>query len=259
MKIATWNVNSIAVRLPHVLDWLRDNQPDALCLQEIKCTNEKFPFDAVREAGYTAEVFGQPTYNGVAILTRTPVSEVQRGFPDDVEDAPRRLLAARVGAIKIVNVYIPNGSDVGTEKYQFKLEWLARLRRYFDEHCHPQDLTLLCGDFNVAPENRDVHDPAAWHEKILCSTPEREAMEHVQNWGLTDAFRMHHQEAGLFSWWDYRGGGFPRNLGLRIDHIWVTSLLAEKCTNAWIDKTPRTLERPSDHAPVFAQFNMNPP
>lgn len=256
MRIATWNVNSIAVRLPHVLDWLNTNEPDALCLQEIKCTTEKFPFDAVREAGYHAEVFGQPTYNGVAILTKLPAGEVQRGFPGDSEDAPRRLLAVRAGAIKVVNVYIPNGSDVGTDKYQFKLEWLARLRSFFDEHCSADEFALLCGDFNVAPEDRDIHDPAAWAGKILCSVPEREAMNRVQEWGFTDAFRLHHQEAGQFSWWDYRGGGFPRNLGLRIDHIWVTSSLAEKCTDAWIDKAPRSLERPSDHAPVVAEFDL---
>ncbi|MFN0119412.1 MAG: exodeoxyribonuclease III [Blastocatellia bacterium] len=256
MKIATWNVNSMTVRLPHVLEWLENNQPDALCLQELKCVEEKFPFDQIRAAGYEAVVYGQPSYNGVAILTRTTVADVERGFPGDAADAPRRLIAATVGPIRVVNVYIPNGSEVGAEKYHFKLDWLARLRAYFDTRCDPARPTLLCGDFNVAPEDRDVHDPAAWEGKIHCSQAERDAMCHVRAWGFTDAFRQHRAEKGFFSWWDYRSGGFRRNHGLRIDHIWITETLAKSCVDCWIDKAPRALDRPSDHAPVVAEFQV---
>ncbi|HWQ36199.1 MAG TPA: exodeoxyribonuclease III [Blastocatellia bacterium] len=254
MKIATWNVNSISVRLPHVLDWLEANRPDALCLQEIKCVEARFPGEAFRAAGYHFEIFGQPSYNGVAIISAAPLSEVQRGFPGEEAEAPRRLIAARVGPVRVVNVYIPNGSEVGAEKYYYKLEWLGRLRRYFDEHCDPQQPVLLCGDFNVAPEDRDVHDPLLWAGRIHCSEPEREALKTVQDWGFVDAFRLHHPEPGYYSWWDYRSGSFRRDQGLRIDHIWVTPLLAAQCVDAWIDKTPRALERPSDHTPVVAEF-----
>lgn len=256
MKIATWNVNSITVRLPQVLDWLAANKPDALCLQEIKCMEAKFPFAALQEAGYHAAVFGQPAYNGVAILSPHPVSDVQCGFPGEAEDAQRRLLAATVGAIRVVNVYVPNGSEVGAEKFYYKLEWLARLRQYFDEQCDPQQLVLLCGDYNIAPDDRDVYDPRAWEGRIHCSQPERDALKKIQDWGFVDAFRLHHEENGYYSWWDYRSGGFRRNQGLRIDHIWVTLPLAEKCVDAWIDKTPRALDRPSDHTPVAAEFSL---
>ncbi|HZS08054.1 MAG TPA: exodeoxyribonuclease III [Blastocatellia bacterium] len=254
MKIATWNVNSISVRLPHVLDWLAANRPDALCLQETKCVDAKFPFDAFRAVGYTAEVFGQPGYNGVAILSPEPVADVQRGFPGEEADAPRRVIAATVGPIRVVNVYIPNGSAVGADKYFYKLEWLARLRRFFDELCDPRLPVLLCGDFNIAPEDRDVYDPALWAGKIHCSEPEREALRNVRDWGFVDAIRLHHEEPGLYSWWDYRAGSFRRNQGLRIDHIWVTPALVPGCADAWVDKTPRALERPSDHVPVVAEF-----
>ena len=256
MRIATWNVNSITVRLPHVLDWLDANKPDALCLQEIKCVDAKFPFEAIREAGYTAEVFGQPGYNGVAILSPHPVSEVQRGFGGEETDAPRRLIAATIGPVKVVNVYIPNGSEVGADKYYYKLDWLQSLRRFLDELCDPQERVLLCGDFNIAPDDRDLYDPVGWAGKIHCSQPERDALNVVQAWGFVDAFRQHHPEAGCYSWWDYRSGGFRQNQGLRIDHIWVTGKLAQNCVDAWIDKAPRARERPSDHAPVVAQFDL---
>jgi len=257
MKIATWNINSITVRLPHVLEWAKVNRPDVLCLQEIKCKDDKFPADSFRELGYTAEVFGQPTYNGVATLSLARVSDVQKGFPGDPADAHCRLLAATVGGIRIVNVYIPNGSYVGSDKYSFKLDWFARLRTFFDECCDPQQPLVLCGDFNVAPEDRDVHDPKLWAGKIMCSEPERAALRVIEDWGLIDVFREHHEDSGVFSWWDYRGGAFPKNHGLRIDHIWATEPLAETCTAVWIDKKPRELERPSDHAPVVAIFDLD--
>lgn len=254
MKIATWNVNSITARLPHALDWIVTNRPDALCLQETKCVDEKFPFDAFREIGYSAEVFGQPTYNGVAILSLWPANDTQRGLPDDSPDAQKRLIAATVSGVRIINVYIPNGGEIGSDKYQFKLEWLSRLRKFLDQHCDPRQPLALCGDFNVAPEDRDVHDPALWAGKTLFSEPERAALENVRQWGLIDVFRRHHEEGGFFSWWDYRAGAFPRNHGLRIDHLWATAPLAEKCSDAWIDKAPRALPKPSDHAPVIAEF-----
>jgi exodeoxyribonuclease-3 len=256
MKIATWNVNSIAARLPHVMEWINGNRPDVLCLQEIKCIDAKFPTGPFQELGYEVELFGQQTYNGVAILSLLPMKNIQRGLDDDAPDAQRRLIAATIGSIRVINVYIPNGSEVGAEKYVFKLDWLGRLRRFFDDHCDVSSEALICGDFNVAPEDRDVHDPALWAGKILCSEPERASLQKIQEWGLVDLFRQHHQEPGFFSWWDYRGGAFRRNHGLRIDHIWATPALARKCVAAWIDKIPRTLERPSDHAPVVAEFKL---
>lgn len=254
MKIATWNVNSIAARLPQALDWVEANRPDAICLQETKCVDAKFPIDAFREIGYTAEVFGQPTYNGVAILSLQPATDAQRGLPDDAPEAQKRLIAATINGVRVVNVYIPNGSEVGSEKYRFKLEWLGRLRKFLDQICDPGQPMVLCGDFNVAPEDRDVHDPALWAGKVLCSQPERDALQHVRDWGLIDVFRQHHSDAGIYSWWDYRAGAFPRNHGLRIDHLWATTPLAAKCVDAWIDKAPRALPRASDHVPVVAEF-----
>jgi exodeoxyribonuclease-3 len=254
MKIATWNVNSITVRLPQVLEWINHNRPDTLCLQETKCVDEKFPIAAFREIGYYAEVFGQPTYNGVAILSLTPLQDVQRGLPGDEADVQRRLIAATIGSHRIVNVYIPNGAAVGTDKYGFKLAWLNRLRKYFDERYDKNSPLILCGDFNVAPEDRDVHDPVLWAGQIMCSDAERAALQSTRDWGLVDVFRKHHEEAGHYSWWDYRAGAFRRNHGLRIDHIWATETLARKSTEAWIDKITRALEKPSDHAPVAAEF-----
>jgi exodeoxyribonuclease-3 len=254
MKIATWNVNSITVRLVQVLEWIRNNRPDILCIQETKCINEKFPIDAFREAGYHAEVFGQQTYNGVAILSLWPIEDVWRGLPNDEASAQRRLIAATINAIRIINVYVPNGSEVGSDKYVFKLDWLGRLRKFFDEHCDAKKEVLLCGDFNVAPEDRDVHDPVLWAGKILCSDAERAALQDIRDFGLVDVFRKFHEEAGHFSWWDYRAGAFRRNAGLRIDHIWTTESLAVRSTSGWIDKIPRALEKPSDHAPVVAEF-----
>lgn len=257
MKIATWNINSISVRLPHVLEWISANRPDALCLQEIKCKDEKFPAAAFTELGYKAEVFGQQTYNGVATLSLLSGSDTQKGFPGDAEDAQRRLLATTINGVRIVNVYIPNGSEVGSDKYRFKLDWLAKLRKFLGENCDPKQQLVLCGDFNIAPEDRDVHDPKLWKGQILCSDAERAALQVIENWGLVDVFRQHHEDDGIFSWWDYRGGGFPKNHGLRIDHLWATEPLAELCTAVWIDKAPRAMERPSDHAPVVAEFDLD--
>jgi exodeoxyribonuclease-3 len=254
MKIATWNVNSIAARLPLVLRWLEQASPDVLCMQEIKCTDDKFPVEAFAALGYQSVSFGQRTYNGVAILSRFPIEEVRRGFPDSEEGAHSRLIAATVQDIQIVNVYVPNGSSVGSEKYIFKLNWMNRLRLFFKELYNPTSPVLVCGDFNVAPEDKDVHDPAAWKGNVLVSPKERASLEKVREWGFVDAFRLHNKEGGQYSWWDYRQGAYVKNDGLRIDHIWVTRSLAERCAESWIDPEPRGWERPSDHTPVLATF-----
>lgn len=254
MKIATWNVNSITARLPLVVQWLETARPDVVCLQETKCIDERFPREAFAELGYVSETFGQKTYNGVAIISRSPCEDVQRGFPGDADDAHARLLAATVKGIRIVNVYIPNGAFVGSDKYAFKLDWMKRLREFFDDHYWNDDDVLVCGDFNVAAEDRDVHDPVLWQGKILFSRREREALEHLREWGFVDAFRLHNKNEGEFSWWDYRAGSFRRNTGLRIDHVWVSEALAGRSTGAWIDREPRGWERPSDHTPVVVEF-----
>lgn len=254
MKLATWNVNSVAARLPLVTKWLETAQPDVLCLQEIKCTDDKFPAETFAELGYTSAIYGQRTYNGVAILSRTPATFVQRGFLDDEEGAQSRLLAATIEGVRVVNVYVPNGQEVGSEKYVFKLNWMRRLREFFDAHYKQNEHVLVCGDFNVAPDERDVHDPNLWEGRILFSKRERAAIENLKGWGLTDAFRLFTEEGGHFSWWDYRQAGFRRNAGLRIDYILVSDPLRELCKASWIDKDPRGWERPSDHTPVVAEF-----
>lgn len=254
MQIATWNVNSVIARLPLVVRWLDAAKPDVLCLQETKCTDERFPHAELAEIGYRAEVFGAPAYNGVAILARTEIIDVQRGFRDGGDDMQPRLIAATVEGIRIVNVYIPNGQSVGSDKYVYKLAWLERLYDFFDENYGRHEDVLLCGDFNVAPDDRDVHDPMFWRNRVLVSEPERSGIEALKEWGFVDAFRQHTIEGGHFSWWDYRGGGFRRNEGLRIDHIFLTEPLAARNTRTWIDATPRTWERPSDHTPVVAEF-----
>ncbi|MGB7926010.1 MAG: exodeoxyribonuclease III [Pyrinomonadaceae bacterium] len=256
LKVATWNVNSVLARLPVVTRWLADARPDVLCLQEIKCTDDKFPADAFAELGYRSETFGQRTYNGVAILSRSPLEDTQRGFPGDDESAQARLLAATVEGVRVVNVYIPNGAFVGSDKYSFKLEWMKRLRGLFDTLYDTSENVLLCGDFNVAPDERDVHDPELWQGRILFSKRERAALATIKGWGFDDAFRLHTEEGGHFSWWDYRAGSFRRNAGLLIDHIWVSPPLAARCAAAWIDKEPRGWERPSDHTPVVASFDL---
>src|SRR5713226_1912675 len=254
MKIATWNVNSILARLPLVTRWLDLVQPDVLCMQETKCTDDKFPADVFRERGYKCLTFGQQTYNGVAILSKAECKNPQRGYPGDDETSHARLLSTNIEGIQIVNVYIPNGQMVGSEKYQFKLEWMSRLRSFFDTHYQNNTPVLLCGDFNVAPEERDVHDVRLWQGRILFSEPERAALREIMGWGFTDAFRLHTEAAGHYSWWDYRAGAFRRNHGLRIDHIWISQPLRTRNINTWIDLEPRTWERPSDHAPVVAEF-----
>ena len=228
--------------------------PDVLCMQETKCTDDKFPADLFRERGYKCLTFGQQTYNGVAILSREEAENVQRGYPGDDEAAPARLLAVKTEGLQIINVYVPNGQMVGSEKYQSKLHWIKRLRSFLEANFDRTDPVLLCGDFNVAPEERDVHDPRLWQGRILFSDQERAALQEVQGWGFVDSFRLHTEADGYYSWWDYRAGAFRRNHGLRIDHIWITEPLARRSQSTWIDIEPRTWERPSDHAPVVAEF-----
>ncbi|MCP5154776.1 MAG: exodeoxyribonuclease III [Ectothiorhodospiraceae bacterium] len=255
MKIATWNVNSLNVRLPHVLDWLATQAPDVLALQETKLTDDKFPVEALAAAGYRALFAGQKTYNGVALLTREAATDPLTDIPD-LDDPDRRILIATVGGVRVVNLYVVNGQEVGSEKYAYKLEWLravtAHVARELEQH---RDLVVV-GDFNITPDDRDVHDPDAWRERILCSTPEREALGRLLALGLTDAFRLFEQAPASFSWWDYRQGAFRRNLGLRIDLVLPTTALGGRCTGCTVDTAPRRLERPSDHAPVVAEFDL---
>ena len=251
MRIATWNVNSLKVRLPHVLDWLAKHQPDALCLQETKLEDVNFPLQAIAEAGYHAVFSGQKTYNGVAILTRTLVADVQMGIPG-FDDPQKRVLAATCGDTRVICVYIPNGESVGSDKYQYKLKWLTALTEWLRAEIATHAKCALLGDYNIAPEDRDVWDVKEWQGKVLFSAPEHAAFQGLLALGLTDSFRLFDQPERSFSWWDYRMNAFRRKLGLRIDHILLSQALAKTCTSCIIDVEPRKLERPSDHAPVMA-------
>ena len=253
MKIATWNVNSLKVRLPQVLAWLAAQQPDVLCLQELKLEDKAFPLAAIEAAGYRAASSGQKTYNGVAILARSQPQDVERGIPG-FDDPQQRVIAASVDGVRIVCVYIPNGQSIDSDKYQYKLRWLAALTGWLRGELEKYPRLALLGDYNIAPEDRDVHDPVAWKDQILCSEPERAALCELQALGLVDAFRLFDQPEKIYSWWDYRQMGFRLNRGLRIDHILLTPALASLCRTCVIDKAPRKLERPSDHAPVIAEF-----
>lgn len=253
MNIATWNVNSLKVRLPHVLDWLAVVQPDALCLQETKTEDKGFPYEALKSVGYQAIHNGQKTYNGVAVLARSELTNTSCDIPD-FDDPQRRVIAATLDGIRLVCAYMPNGQEIGSEKYAYKLKWLAALTGWLREEIQHYPKLALLGDFNIAPEDRDVHDPLAWQGQILCSEPERDAFRGLLELGLTDAFRLFDQPEKSFSWWDYRMMAFRRNIGLRIDHILLSNELASRCTACHIDKSPRKLERPSDHAPVIAEL-----
>lgn len=253
MKIATWNVNSLKVRLPHVLDWLATNQPDVLCLQELKQEDRQFPLTALQQAGYQAAFSGQKTYNGVAILSKSVPADVQCGMPN-FPDEQKRVITASINGIRIVCVYIPNGQSVNSDKYQYKLSWLAALQVWLKEELVKYPKLALLGDYNIAPEDRDVYDPQAWAGNVLVSEPERAAFRALEQLGLRDSFRLFEQPEKSYSWWDYRMMAFRRNTGLRIDHILVSAAL--QCSACSIDKTPRKLERPSDHTPVVAEINL---
>ena len=249
MQLATWNVNSLNVRLPHVLDWLRDNPIDVLCLQETKQEDRKFPYDDLKNAGYQAIHFGQKTYNGVAILSRHAMSDVEYGITG-FEDEQRRVISATINGIRVVCVYIVNGQAVDSEKYEYKMRWLGALIYWLAGQLEKYPNLVLLGDYNIAPEDRDCHDPAAWIGQILVSPRERELFTKLTQLGLHDSFRLFEQPEKSFSWWDYRMMGFRRNFGMRIDHILVSDALKDKCLSCVIDKAPRKLERPSDHTPV---------
>ena len=255
MKIATWNVNSIRARLERLLAWLDRHSPDVVCLQELKVADGDFPVEALAAAGYAAALHGQRTYNGVAILSKLPVSDVSKGFGDEALDAQARLVDARVGDLRVISAYFPNGGEVGSEKWAYKLAWMERLREYLAARAHPSEPLLLCGDVNVAPEDRDVANPDAWRDSVLCHPDARKALQRILDWGLVDTFRLHHADGGFYSWWDYRQLGFPRNDGLRIDHVLATESLAKRCTAAVIDRDARKGKQPSDHAPVLAEFS----
>ena len=255
MKIATWNVNSLKVRLPQVLEWMGTHSPDVLVLQEIKQVTEMFPADELAEAGYTGIASGQKTYNGVAVIAKDEPRDPVTDFPG-YEDPQRRILATTINGVRVVNLYIPNGSEVGSEKYDYKLGWLDALRGFLEDELGRHDKLVVLGDFNIAPKDEDVYDAEKWGEGILCSPKERAALKSLLDLGLTDVFRQFEQPEKAFSWWDYRAAGFRRNAGLRIDLILTSEAMTKACSASYIDKEPRGWERPSDHTPVVAEFQF---
>ncbi len=254
MKLATWNVNSLKVRLPQVLEFLAAHRPDALCLQELKLEDANFPLAEIKAAGYQAAYSGQKTYNGVAILSPSAAADVGMGIPD-FDDPQKRVIAATVGGVRIICVYIPNGEAVESDKYKYKLDWLMRLIVWLKRELVRYPKLALLGDYNIAPEDRDVYDPKFWTGKVLFSEPEKAAFKDMVALGLTDSFRLFEQPEKSYSWWDYRMNGFKRNLGLRIDHILLTEDLAKNCKSCSVDRAMRANERPSDHAPVIAEIS----
>ena len=255
MKIATWNVNSLKVRLPHTLDWLATNQPDALCLQETKQEDRKFPLTELQQAGYQAVFSGQKTYNGVAIISKAVPEDVIVGIPN-FPDEQKRVITATLNGVRTVCIYVPNGQSVDSDKYQYKLAWLAALQQWLKAELVRYPKLVLLGDYNIAPEDRDVHDPQAWVGNVLVSEPERAAFRALEQLGLRDSFRLFEQPEKSYTWWDYRMMAFRRNMGLRIDHILVSEALAPHCTACSVDRTPRKLERPSDHTPVVVDITI---
>lgn len=254
MRLATWNVNSLKVRLPHVMQWLNENPVDVLCLQETKMTDDKFPVAELEAIGYQLAFTGQKTYNGVAILSRHPMGEVTKNnplFPDEQQ----RIIAATVNDMRVICAYVPNGQSVGSDKYQYKLQWLAALRDWLRQELQDHPQLAILGDYNIAPDDRDVHDPVAWQGSVLVSDAERAAFRELCELNLTDAFRLFEQPEKVYSWWDYRQMAFRRNMGLRIDHILLSAPLAARCTECVIDKVPRKWEQPSDHTPVVATLS----
>lgn len=255
MKIASWNVNSLNVRLPHVVAWNNVARPDVLALQETKLTDDRFPADELMDTGYHSVFSGQKTYNGVAVLSREEARDPVTDIPG-LDDPQRRILAVTVGDVRVINLYVVNGSEVGSEKFDYKLHWLEQVTAFLAIEAEQHEKLVVLGDFNIAPDDRDVYDPEAWHEKILCSTPEREALGRILDLGLDDTFRMFDQEERTWSWWDYRMNMFRRKLGLRIDLVLASKAMASHCTASYIDIEPRRQERPSDHAPAIAEFQF---
>jgi exodeoxyribonuclease-3 len=255
MKIASWNVNSLNVRMPHLTEWLRMRAPDVVALQETKMEDAKFPEMPLLEQGYRSAYTGQKTYNGVALLSKHPIADVQLGIPG-FDDEQKRAIAATIKGVRVVNLYVVNGKTVGCDKYDYKLRWIDAVHGWLSDEMKTYPELVVLGDFNIAPEDRDVHDPKVWNDdSILTSTAERAALRRLQDLGLHDSFRLHNEEAGHFSWWDYRAAGFRRNLGLRIDLALVSEALKGRTSAAHIDREPRLWDRPSDHAPVFVELS----
>ena len=255
MKLATWNVNSIKARQERVVSWLEREQPDVLCLQELKVTDEQFPLGEIESIGYHASVLGQKTYNGVAIVSKITPDQVVRGLNDGVDDPMARFIEATVDEVRILCVYVPNGKEVGSDTYEYKLEWLRRLQNYVQRTADPTQPLILCGDMNVAPADIDVAVPEQWGNGVLCHSDARDALQGIIDWGLVDIVRKDHPDERLYSWWDYRMLGFPKGNGLRIDHILVTEPMVLHCEKTWIDRDERKGKKPSDHAPVVAEFS----
>ena len=260
ITLATWNVNSIRARLERLVTWLNARRPDVVCLQETKVSDDDFPTAELREAGYAAAIFGQRTYNGVAILAREMPTDVARGFHDDTEDSQSRFMVATAatpaGPVRVASTYVPNGGEVGTAKFVYKLEWMRRWKVWLQTYVSTGVPLFLCGDFNVAPEGRDVHDPVAWAGQVLCHPDERAALAAIRACGFEDLFRRLNPDLTAFSWWDYRQLAFPRNHGLRIDHIYAPASMADRCRSVVIDRDVRKGKLPSDHAPVIAEFEL---
>ncbi|MEO8549639.1 MAG: exodeoxyribonuclease III [Kofleriaceae bacterium] len=254
MKLATWNINSVRAREPRLLAWLARAQPEIVCLQETKTEDPGFPTDALKRAGYEVVLFGQKSYNGVAIASKLPMTDVTRGFGDGEPDDEARVIAATVGGVRVIDVYVPNGQDLASEKYTYKLAWYRRLRAYLDRTATPATPLVLCGDFNVTSDDLDVWAPEQWAGKIHCSADERAALGEVLGFGLVDVFRTHNPAGKIYSWWDYRGVSFFKNQGLRIDFIFATAPIAEKITAVTIDRDARKGQDASDHAPVIASI-----
>lgn len=250
MRVITWNVNSIRTRLPRLVALLERHEPDVLCLQELKVEDDKFPWIDIQRAGYSVEIFGQKTYNGVAILSKVPADSVQRGFDDGVDDTQARFIQVGFGsAMRVLCAYVPNGKTVHSESWDYKLRWYERLRGHL-EGMRNTEPVILCGDFNIAPDDRDVRNPERWQASVLCHPDGRRALGRIAEWGLVDAFRVSHPEGGIYSWWDYRMLGFPKNDGLRIDLLYVSEPLVERIQDGWVDRDERKGKQPSDHAPV---------
>ncbi|MGE0548531.1 MAG: exodeoxyribonuclease III [Kofleriaceae bacterium] len=252
MKLVTWNVNSIRVRTQRLISWLDRERPDVLCMQETKVEDAGFPFDALAAAGYQVATFGQRSYNGVAIASTAPLEQIARGFGDGEQPEDARVIAATTHGLRVICVYVPNGQDLQSDKYPYKLAWLKRLRAYLERTVARDAAAVVCGDMNVTADDRDVWSPEQWRGQIHCSEPEREALADVRAFGLSDVFRGHHPEGGVYSWWDYRGVSFFKDQGLRIDHILATESVAARCTACTIDRVARKGQDASDHAPVIA-------
>lgn len=256
MKIVSWNINSLRKRQERLLEWLAAAQPDVVCLQETKCTDEQFPAADLRMAGYYSAFHGQKSYNGVAILSKSEPREVRAALCDEDEDPQARVLAVTVGDVRVYSIYAPNGQAVGSPAYEYKLKWYGRLERSLREEGAAARALVVCGDFNVAPHDEDVHDPAFWRGAIMCSEGERAAFQSLCGVGLVDTLRLHHPEPGIFTWWDYRRLAFPKNRGLRIDAVLASESLGKRCTAAGVEREMRKGQEPSDHAPIWAEFGL---